>query len=679
MYKTAASFPITTTDVEENNNNVSRQPITLGRRERGLGQSQADQSAAKRTSESGEGKLHLTIFAAKCAYFMELVQFNSCARVAGTSNTDVGVSSVTAGSSDTRMHLRLSSSSLLMQSLSASGGQAPSSPDSGVILPHTSQQQPWQQQGLISSRSISLQAGMGPNAANTNAAAAAEGATTPRQRPLSQFQSPWARPYPADASQDSAASNSRISSILPEADAAVQTDYEDGKLQEKQLSEELPHVKSPPQTAVPEYSIFSPTRQRMVEEIRGAIAHNLSGTDANRTANRESGVYNSSDHNAPSHEPEEKRRTVLFGRRAAASLGPTLAAVSKLVAVSESEGGPRLAADPNLAAGLDLATGPNLAAADRRDSLELLPDLDELLPDGDTSHAWSARPSNSKKELNPPKAQLGSFTARLGAASFSQMLRSSAAGVRDAGSGEKTSASSGHTVATDPAVDWATNKTAPVAAAEEESIIHNAVAITGTAMVKAAGVSDQHDDRKESEQVPAHSLSTDLRGGEGLHADESSLKGQRMDSCSGMEDRCRELEGRLKSAEARCAELEAELARKEAAAQLQASEAAQLAARCESLNRRLADSEAAAQLARSERSRLEERSQKLSAELVGMGAAMEALKNDHAAARARCEELEGLLVDREYGIEQAWEELGLAQERCEELQQKQTEVRSASQ
>ena len=551
---------------------------------------------------------------------------------------NVDVSDSSARSQATQLKTQLSGTSLLTQK-SPAAAQAPSSADS-IVLPRSSHNRPWQQPELAISRPENSQ----DAASKDGAAAVPQGAATamaPRQLPLSNFLSPWTSHAQA---HDFVESDSKEASVSPMATAAVAADEGNAKPKPKQL-EDQDLLFSPPRTAVPPYAIFSPSRQRAMGESGEPSVHIKIGV-ADGAAIKASGTV-SLGTGLSTPEPAKDMRPV-FGRRAGSAAGPDLAAAP--IAVSNLAEDATLAADRNLAAGPKLAVVSNSAAAQRRDSLELLPDLDELLPDGDKGRAWSARPLSTSK--TPPSSfgrPWGKPTSRGGDAA-GPAVSVSAAGM------ERVSENPG------PKIAWVAPRLymrpAAVGEAAVDPLKHGQQDSAAPAVLSQSNKEDRD-------------LADDSPTGLELRKQESMQGNERSQSCS----RSSELEGYLRESQAKCAELEAELAGREAAAQLQASETIQLAARCESLTSRLAEGEAAAQLARSESNSHGERCKELAAELVVRSLAMEAVSEELRAAKMRCEEVDGMLADREYGMEQAWEELGLERERCEELQQKLSKVR----
>ena len=450
------------------------------------------------------------------------------------------------------------------------------------------------------------------------------------------------------------------------ATVAVAADEGNAKAGTEQLKDQ-DLLFSPPRTSAPQYVIFSPSRQRAMGESGEPSVHIKIGV-ADGTASKASGTV-SLGTGLSTPEPAKEMRPV-FGRRAGSAAGPNLAAApiavsnlaedATLTADRNLAAGPNLAAvsnlavDPILAAAPKLAAGPNVAvvsntaaAAQRRDSLELLPDLDELLPDGDKGHAWSARPLSTSKT---PPSRFGRPWGKptsCGADAAGPAVSVSAAGM------ERASEYPG------PKIAWVAPRLDMRPAAVGEAAVdppkhgdHDSAVLTQSSK----------EDRVLAEDSPTGS---ELRKQEGMQENKRSQSSSRSS----------ELEGCLRESQAKCAELEAELAGRGAAAQLQASETIQLAARCESLTRRLAEGEAAAQRARLESNSHEERCKELAAELVARSLAMEALLEDLGAVRMRCEEVEAMLADRDNAMEQAWEELGLERDRCEELQQKLSKVR----
>ena len=295
---------------------------------------------------------------------------------------NVDVSDSTARSQDTQLKTQLSGTSLLTQNIPAAA-QAPSSADS-IVLPRSSQSRPWRQSELAISRPENNQ----DAASKDGVAALPQGAATamgPRQLPLSNFLSPWTSHAQA---RDFVESDSKEASVSPMATAAVAADEGNAKPETEQLVDQ-DLLFSPPRTAVPLYAIFSPSRQRAMGESGEPSVHNKVGV-ADGAAIKASGTVSlGTGLSAP--EPAKEMRPV-FGRRASSAAGPNLAAVTNAVSNLAED-----AADRNLAAGPNLAVVSNSAAAQRRDSLELLPDLDELLPDGDKGRAWSARPLSTSK------------------------------------------------------------------------------------------------------------------------------------------------------------------------------------------------------------------------------------------------------------------------------------------
>lgn len=584
------------------------------------------------------------------------------ASVTGTDMPNKDVSDSTARSQDTQLKIQLSGTSLLTQN-SPAAAQAPSSADS-IVLSRSSHNRPWRQSELAISRPENSQ----DAASKDGVAALPQGAATamaPRQLPLSNFLSPWTSHAQA---RDFVESDSKEASVSPMATAAVAADEGNAKPETEQLKDQ-DLLFSPPRTAVPPYAIISPSRQRAMGESGEPSVHDKVGVADSSASKASDTVSLGTGLSTP--EPAKEMRPV-FGRRAGSAAGPkfeavpnafsnlaegatlaadrNLAAGPNLAAVSNLAVHPILAAVPKLAAGPNLAVVSNSVAAQRRDSLELLPDLDELLPDGDKGRAWSARPlSTSKTPLSIFGRPWGKPTSR-GTDAEGPAVSVSAAGM------EGASEYPGPQIAwVAPHLDM---RPAAVGEAAVDPLKHGEQDSTAPAVLSQSSKEDRD-------------LAEDSATGLELRKQESMQGNERSQSSS----RSSELEGYLRESQAKCAELEAELAGREAAAQLQASETIQLAARCERVTRRLAEGKAAAQVARSESNSHEERCKELAAELVARSLAMEAVSEELEAARMRCEEVEGMLADRDNGMEQAWEELGLERDRCEELQQKLSKVR----